>query len=113
MSDLGYFDPQRGLYPGWFTMLSSDGFYDRDETLYQAPLGTGTTIPAYNQRLFDEAGVAQPSADWTWEGEFLEAAKKLSEPENQWGVNGSTAVASASPARCRRRWAAHSSTPKP
>ena len=88
MSDLGYFDPQRGLYPGWFTMLSSDGFYDRGEALYQAPLGTGTTIPAYNQRLFDEAGVAHPSADWTWEGEFLEAAKKLSEPENQWGVNG-------------------------
>ena len=88
MSDLGYFDPQRGLYPGWFTMLSSDGFYDRGEALYQAPLGTGTTILAYNQRLFDEAGVAHPSADWTREGEFLEAAKKLSEPENQWGVNG-------------------------
>ena len=88
MSDLGYFDPQRGLYPGWFTMLSSDGFYDRGEALYQAPLGTGTTILAYNQRLFDEAGVAHPSADWTRDGEFLEAAKKLSEPENQWGVNG-------------------------
>ena len=114
MSDLGYFDPQRGLYPGWFTMLSSDGFYDRGEALYQAPLGTGTTILAYNQRLFDEAGVAHPSADWTWEGEFLEAAKKLSEPENQWGGStGSTAVASASPAPCRRRGAAPSSTPKP
>ena len=83
MSDLGYFDPQRGLYAGWFTMLSSDGFYDRGEALYQAPLGTGTTILAYNRRLFDEAGVGCPSADWTWEGEFLEAAKKLSEPEKQ------------------------------
>lgn len=88
MSDLGYFDEQRGLYPGWFSLLSSDGFYNRGESLYQAPLGTGTTILAYNQRLFDEAGVAYPTRDWTWEGEFLEAAKKLSEPENQWGVNG-------------------------
>ena len=88
MSDLGYFDEQRGLYPGWFSLLSSDGFYNRGESLYQAPLGTGTTILAYNQRLFDEAGVAYPTADWTWEGEFLEAAKKLSEPENQWGANG-------------------------
>ena len=88
MDDLGYFDPQNGLYQGWFTMLSSDGFYDRGESLYQAPLGTGTTILAYNKRLFDEAGVGHPTADWTWEGEFLEAAKKLSEPENQWGVNG-------------------------
>ena len=88
MSDLGYFDPQRGLYDGWFTMLSSDGFYNRGEALYQAPLGTGTTILAFNKRLFDEAGVAHPTADWTWEGEFLEAAKKLSEPDNQWGVNG-------------------------
>ena len=88
MNDLGYFDEQRGLYPGWFSLLSSDGFYNRGEALYQAPLGTGTTILAYNQRLFDEAGVAYPSADWTWEGDFLEAAKKLSEPENQWGANG-------------------------
>ena len=88
MNDLGYFDPQRGLYSGWFSMLSSDGFYNRGEALHQAPLGTGTTILAYNQRLFDEAGVDYPSADWTWEGEFLEAAKKLSEPENQWGANG-------------------------
>lgn len=88
MNDLGYFDEQRGLYPGWFSLLSSDGFYNRGEALYQAPLGTGTTILAYNQRLFDEAGVAYPSADWTWEDDFLEAAKKLSEPENQWGANG-------------------------
>ena len=88
MDDLGYFDPHNGLYQGWFTMLSSDGFYDRGESLYQAPLGTGTTILAYNKRLFDEAGVAHPTADWTWDGEFLEAAKMLSEPENQWGVNG-------------------------
>ena len=88
MDDLGYFDPQRGLYQGWFTMLSSDGFYDRGDKLYQAPLGTGTTILAYNQRLFDEAGVGYPSTEWTWEGEFQEAARKLSEPENQWGANG-------------------------
>ena len=113
MSDLGYFDPQRGLYPGWFTMLSSDGFYDRGEALYQAPLGTGTTILAYNQRLFDEAG--GPSVGGLDLGGRIpggvQEAVGAGEPVG--GSTGSTAVASVSPAPCRRRGAAPSSTPKP
>jgi len=88
MDDLGYFDKKLGLLPGWYNLLSTDGKYNKGEKLYKAPLGTGTTILAYNKRLFDEAGVSYPTADWTWEGEFIEAAKKLSKPRNQWGVNG-------------------------
>lgn len=40
----------------------------------------------YNKDLFDAAGVAYPSADWTWEDE-LAAAQKLSDPDNGiWGT---------------------------
>ncbi|WAA08920.1 ABC transporter substrate-binding protein [Fervidibacillus albus] len=40
----------------------------------------------YNKDLFDKAGLDYPTADWTWEDE-LEAAKKLSDPENHiWGT---------------------------
>ena len=88
MNDLGYFDKNLGLLPGWFNLLSTDGKYNHGEKMYKAPLGTGTTILAYNKRLFDEADVSYPTADWTWEGEFFEAAKKLSKPRNQWGING-------------------------
>jgi multiple sugar transport system substrate-binding protein len=42
----------------------------------------------YNKKLFDEAGVDYPTADWTWEDE-LEAAKKLTNKEK--GVYGTYA----------------------
>ncbi len=35
----------------------------------------------YNKTLFDKAGVAYPTADWTWE-DFRAAAKKLTDPAN-------------------------------
>lgn len=38
--------------------------------------GADTFLLFYNQDLFDEAGVAYPTEDWTWE-DFLEACDKL------------------------------------
>ena len=35
----------------------------------------------YNKTLFDKAGMAYPTADWTWE-DFRAAAKKLTDPAN-------------------------------
>ncbi|GIT79594.1 ABC transporter substrate-binding protein [Leifsonia sp. LS1] len=35
----------------------------------------------YNKTLFDKAGVAYPTADWTWD-DFRAAAKKLTDPAN-------------------------------
>lgn len=43
-----------------------------------SPLG----IHLYNVGLFDEAGLSYPSEDWTLEGEFLEACKKLTKDTN-------------------------------
>ena len=40
----------------------------------------------YNKKLFDEAGVAYPTADWTWDN-LLEAAQALPKPDGaQWGI---------------------------
>ncbi|MGP5597134.1 extracellular solute-binding protein [Brachybacterium alimentarium] len=36
----------------------------------------------YNTTVFDRAGVAYPTADWTWD-DFRSAAKELTEPESQ------------------------------
>lgn len=44
----------------------------------------------YNKRLFDEAGLAYPNDNWTWDN-FLEAAIKLTKgegPQKQYGVVG-------------------------
>ncbi len=89
MKNAGYFDETKGLYPGWFDMLAGDGHYDTGERLFQAPMNSGTTVLAYNKRLFDQAGIRYPTPDWSWDEDFLEAARSLSDPENGiWGVNG-------------------------
>jgi ABC-type glycerol-3-phosphate transport system substrate-binding protein len=41
----------------------------------------------YNKRLFDEAGMSYPSADWTWD-DFRQTAKELTDPAKHiYGVN--------------------------
>lgn len=40
------------------------------------PRDCTTNLLYYNKKLFDEAGVAYPTEDWTWD-DFLAAAKKL------------------------------------
>jgi multiple sugar transport system substrate-binding protein len=85
MEDLGYFDKKDGLWESWFNLLASDGYYERGEPLYQAPLGTGSDVLAYNKDMFDAAGVAYPTEDWTWEKDFLEAAKKLTR-DGKYGI---------------------------
>ncbi|MFI7613696.1 ABC transporter substrate-binding protein [Nonomuraea terrae] len=56
--------------------------YRYDGKLYGLP--HHVSIPAlwYNKRLFDEAGVDHPTADWTWD-DVRAAAKKLTDPAKQ------------------------------
>ena len=49
------------------------------------PLGVGAQFVMYNKDLFDAAGVAYPTDDWTT-ADYLEKAKKVSNPEKKiWG----------------------------
>ena len=46
-----------------------------------------SNVWVYNKTLFGQAGVAEPTAGWTW-NDHLEAARKLSKPdEGRWGMN--------------------------
>jgi multiple sugar transport system substrate-binding protein len=46
-----------------------------------------SNVWVYNKSLFQQAGVAEPTAAWTW-NDHLEAARKLSKPElGVWGTN--------------------------
>jgi multiple sugar transport system substrate-binding protein len=41
----------------------------------------------YNKNAFQQAGVKEPTVDWTWD-DFLETAKRLNRPQdNVWGTN--------------------------
>lgn len=65
------YDPQR-VYP-----KALEAFQFKGE-LYAMPSTFSTVVLFYNKKLFDAAGVAYPTADWTWEDERA-AAQKLTD----------------------------------
>jgi ABC-type glycerol-3-phosphate transport system substrate-binding protein len=52
--------------------------YAADGTMRHLPAGIEVTFIAYNKALFDNAGLAYPAPDWTWE-EFVSLATQLTE----------------------------------
>ena len=79
-------------------MAGSDGvesgtFYDAalkafayQGTQYGLPITFSTVVLFYNKDLFDAAGVAYPTSDWTW-SDVIAAAKKLTDPSKRvWGI---------------------------
>jgi len=50
--------------------------YGTGGKLYFFPTSWNSVVVFYNKDLFDQAGLAYPSAEWTWE-DFLKAAKAL------------------------------------
>lgn len=65
------------------------GFFDTravwQDKVVGLPLGVGANFVMYNKDLFDAAGIAYPTADWTAD-EYVELAKKLNAPDlKRWG----------------------------
>ena len=52
---------------------------------YAIPNRSGPGVYYYNKTVFDKAGVPYPTDDWTY-SDFLEIAKKLTIPGQQYGV---------------------------
>lgn len=76
-------DPELGeaIYPQALDAFALDG------AQYGLPASFSNVLLFYNQELFDEAGVAYPTADWIWEDE-LAAAEQLADPDaGVWGMN--------------------------
>ncbi|MCS5720354.1 sugar ABC transporter substrate-binding protein [Herbiconiux sp. CPCC 205763] len=61
--------------------------YDQgDGKIYGLPKDVDTNAVWFNKAIFDKAGVAYPSADWTWD-DYRETAKKLTDPAaGVWGT---------------------------
>jgi len=62
-----------------------------DGKLLAFPKGYSPMVLVYNRRLFREAGVPEPTGDWTWD-QFLDAARRLTRDTDgdgqpdQWGT---------------------------
>ncbi|HIR14163.1 MAG TPA: sugar ABC transporter substrate-binding protein [Candidatus Choladousia intestinavium] len=52
---------------------------------YGVPKDKDCVVLVYNKKIFDDAGVEYPTADWTWD-DLKEAAEKLTDKEN--GIYG-------------------------
>lgn len=62
------------------------GLYTYEDKYYAVPKDVDTIALWYNKTLFDEAGLAYPTADWTWD-DVTEAAKKLTKEDgSQYGL---------------------------
>ncbi len=59
--------------------------YTVDGGWYGMPKGFDTVAVWYNKELFDNAGVAYPTDDWTWD-DFVSIAQQLTDTEN--GIYG-------------------------
>ncbi len=54
--------------------------------MYGLPSDAQSQIIAYNKKMFDDAGVAYPTDDWTWD-DLVEMGKKITNAdENKWGM---------------------------
>jgi multiple sugar transport system substrate-binding protein len=75
------------------TTLNADVYSERANSAFSyngmqlgLPATFSTVMLFYNKDLFDKAGVAYPTADWTW-ADAVEAGKKLNDPANGvWGL---------------------------
>lgn len=67
-------DSLSGPYPEGVQAIEVSTRYDGKR--YLVPLQIATMVMFYNRKLFEEAGVAQPTDDWTYE-QFVDAAQKL------------------------------------
>ena len=57
-----------------------------DDKYFAVPKDVDTIALWYNKAMFDEAGLAYPTADWTWD-DVTEAAKKLTKEDgSQYGL---------------------------
>lgn len=62
------------------------GVFQRDGVQYGLPASFSNVVLLYNKDLFDAAGEAYPSVDWTWKDELAAATKLTDKAAGTWGT---------------------------
>jgi len=60
--------------------------YGDNGDVYSAPLNWDTVAMIYNKDMFDKAGLAYPTADWTWDDFAKDAAALTDTANGVWGA---------------------------
>jgi len=60
--------------------------FSRDGKQYGLPQSFSNVVLFYNKDLFDAAGVAYPTAEWTWQDELAAAQKLTDRDKGIWGT---------------------------
>jgi multiple sugar transport system substrate-binding protein len=67
----------------------ADGEFDsggKGGNMFGLPSDAQSQVMVYNKKMFDDAGVAYPTDDWTWD-DVVTAAKTITKPDqNLWGI---------------------------
>ena len=74
-----YDDVDPNYYKNHFSEISCSNASGSDGRLYGVPKDKDNGMLVYNKEMFDAAGVAYPTDDWTWE-DMTEASQKIMTP---------------------------------
>jgi multiple sugar transport system substrate-binding protein len=75
-----YLDPETPYYPGALNAFKYQG------AQMALPETFSTVVLYYNKDLFDQAGVAYPTADWTWDDALAAAEQIRALDDDIWGI---------------------------
>ncbi len=85
--DLQPYLDQAGIDPTVWGKGEVDPYrYGDNNDVYSAPLNWDTVAMIYNKDMFDAAGLAYPTADWTWDDFAADAATLTDTANGVWGA---------------------------
>ena len=79
-----YDDVDPSFYQTHFSEISLDNASGSDGQLYGVPKDKDNGVLVYNKEMFDAAGVAYPTDDWTWD-DMADASQKIYDATGKYG----------------------------
>ena len=83
LTDL-YDGVEQDYYQNHFSEVSIGNVTASDGRIYGVPKDRDNVVLVYNKEMFDAAGVAYPTADWTWD-DMAEASQKIYDATGKYG----------------------------
>lgn len=79
-----YNDVESNYYEAHFSDISLSNAKGSDGRLYGVPKDKDNIVLVYNKEMFDAAGVAYPTDDWTWD-DMVDASEKIYNATGNYG----------------------------
>ena len=79
-----YSDVESNYYESHFSDISRSNASGSNGRLYGVPKDKDNGMLVYNKEMFDAAGVAYPTDDWTWE-DLADASQKIYDATGKYG----------------------------